>query len=157
LRLTGTASGYLFSLELKALGPTWIATHFPNTPVGTHRLSPKMTLEVRNVANVSLVVDDVFPTGTGPAEPVISNNTCRNVQLGPGATCTVDVQFYHADNGDASRSFIVRGRALRHPNSESASDSALVPDSGPVTLTSTASGFVPSQPPPSVPPGSPNP
>jgi hypothetical protein len=134
LQLNGTASGYL-SLRLTAM-PSSVSVNANNAPVGPAILSPKMVLELRNLSNAPIAVGDVVPTGSGP-EPIV-NSTCHNVTLAAGAACNIQVRFSHTANGSLSRSFAVQGVATQHA------------DSGPVTLTSTASGF--STPPvPSVP------
>jgi hypothetical protein len=137
VQLNGTASGYL-SLRLTAM-PASVSVNANNAPVGTAILSPTMVIELRNISNTSIAVGDVAPTGSGP-EPIIVNSTCRNATLEAGAACTVQVRFSHTANGSLSRSFAVQGVATQHA------------DSGPVTLTSTASGFM--TPPPPSPPGS---
>jgi hypothetical protein len=129
--LNGTASGYL-SLRLTAM-PASVSVNANNAPVGTAILSPTMVIELRNISNASIAVGDVAPTGSGP-EPII-NSTCHNATLSAGAACYLQVRFSHTANGSLSRSFAVQGVATQHA------------DSGPVTLTSTASGFI--SPPPS--------
>jgi len=134
--LSGTATGFL---SLRLIGsPATVNTNANGAIIGTTIISPVLQIEVRNISNAPITIGDVVPTGTGP-EPIIIS-ACRNTVLAANSSCFVQVRFSHTTNGTLSRTFALQGVASQHT------------DSGPVTLTSTASGFVAAQTPPLPPP-----
>jgi hypothetical protein len=138
--LTGVATGYL-SLRLTGEPSASLSFNANGAIIGTQVNSPPIVLRLQNISNTSVTVGDVEPTGTGPT-PIL-NSTCRNATLAPNASCNVLVSFTHTANGTLSRTFAVQGTPTQ------------ATDSGPLTVSSIASGFVTAPPPPPPPPPEP--
>jgi hypothetical protein len=116
--LSGTGTGDPVSL---IVSPS--AFSFGDVTVGMRSAAQKFT--IKNVSDSTVHVDSVG-TGAGAAEFPVSSDTCANVDLAPGAFCSVKVRF--TPNGPAGGRVATLSVTGDAPNAASASLSGTAVD-----------------------------
>jgi len=96
-----SANGVVPSMTIT---PANVGLSFPNTTYGT--TSPEQTVTFSNNGPGNLVVSG-YVAGNAPNDFTISSNTCSNIFVAPGASCTIGVAFQPQDIGQRTASLAV--------------------------------------------------
>ena len=113
------------------------ASHFGTTVTGQSTPTQRLTLTNRGVITTSPFT--VTKAGSDPAQFQVLTDTCTGQQLGPSATCFVDVRFHPTSLGPKSSSMVLS--ATTGGSANASLDGTCIAPPPAIAITSTSSDF----------------